>query len=144
MVNVGQLTRERYPGKSVAVGFGTYEGSVTASRAWGDRPERMHVPPAQAGSYDNLMHAAGLERLLVLTQSLRERGAAGALSEWRGQRAIGVVYHPEFEQGNYVPTKLAERYDAYIHIERTRAVKPLAIEPTWTPVSLEQTYPTGY
>lgn len=144
MVNVGQLTRERYPGQSVAVGFGTYEGSVTASRGWGDRPEHMHVRRAQSGSYDNLMHAARMDRLLVLTQALREKGEADPISEWRGQRAIGVVYHPEFEAGNYVPTNLAERYDAYIHIDRTRAVKPLAIEPTWTPVTLDQTYPTGY
>lgn len=144
MVNVGQLTRERYPGQSFAIGFGSYTGSVTASRGWGDRPERMVVPDARAGSYDNLMHAADLDRLPVLTRQLRERGEAGPLSEWRGQRAIGVVYHPEFEAGNYVPTNLAERYDAYIHIDRTRAVKPLAIEPAWTPAPLDQTYPTGY
>jgi erythromycin esterase-like protein len=144
MVNVGQLTRERHPGESVAIGFGSYEGSVTASRGWGDRPEKMQVPRARAGSYDNLMHASGMERLLLLTRGLRERGQAQPFSDWRGQRAIGVVYHPEFEAGNYVPTKLAERYDAYIHIDRTRAVKPLAIEPTWTPAPLDQTYPSGY
>lgn len=144
MVNVGQLTRERHPGESVAIGFGSYEGSVTASRGWGDRPEKMQVPRARAGSYDNLMHASGMERLLLLTRALRERGQAQPFADWRGQRAIGVVYHPEFEAGNYVPTKLAERYDAYIHIDRTRAVKPLAIEPTWTPAPLDQTYPSGY
>lgn len=144
MVNVGQLTRERFPGQSIAIGFGSYEGSVTASRGWGDRPEWMRVPAAQAGSYDNIMHATGMGRLLLLTKPLRESGQADALTDWRGQRAIGVVYHPEFEAGNYVPTNLAERYDAYIHIDRTRAVKPLAIEPTWTPVALDQTYPTGY
>jgi erythromycin esterase-like protein len=144
MVNVGQLTRERHPGESVAIGFGSYEGSVTASRGWGDRPEKMQVPRARAGSYDNLMHASGMERLLLLTRGLRERGQAQPFSDWRGQRAIGVVYHPEFEAGNYVPTKLAERYDAYIHIDHTRAVKPLAIEPTWTPAPLDQTYPSGY
>jgi erythromycin esterase-like protein len=144
MVNVGQLTRERYPGQSLAIGFGTYSGSVTASRGWGDRPERMEVPQAQAGSYDNLMHGTGMERLLLLTGALREQDGAEPLSEWRGQRAIGVVYHPEFEAGNYVPTNLAQRYDAYIHIDHTRAVQPLAIEPTWTPAALDQTYPTGY
>jgi len=144
MVNVGQLTRERFPGQSVAVGFGTFEGSVTASRGWGDGSEWMRVPPAQAGSYDNLLHATGMSRLLLLTKPLRESGQADALSEWRGQRAIGVVYHSEFEAGNYVPTNLASRYDAYIHIDRTQAVKPLAIQPTWTPAAMDQTYPTGY
>lgn len=144
MVNVGQLTRERHPGQSIAIGFGTYEGSVTASRGWGDHPERMAVPPAQRGSYDNAFHGAEIERFLLLLKPLLDRGEAAGLNEWRGQRAIGVVYHPEYESGNYVPTKLASRYDAYIHIDSSRAVKPLAIEPTWTPAPLEQTYPTGY
>lgn len=144
MVNVGQLVRERHPGESVAVGFGTYEGSVTASRAWGDRPERMPVPRARWGSYDNAFHQAALERFLLLLKPLREEGRADGLSGWRGQRAIGVVYHPEYESGNYVPTKLAERYDAYIHIDQTRALRPLGIEPTWTASRVEDTYPSGY
>jgi erythromycin esterase-like protein len=144
MVNVGQLTRERHPGESVAVGFGTYEGSVTASRAWGDRPQRMPVPAAQYGSFDNVFHATQLGRFLLLLSPLREHERADGLNDWRGQRAIGVVYHPEYERGNYVPTRLADRYDAYIHIDWTRAVKPLAIEPIWRQSAVEDTYPTGY
>lgn len=144
MVNVGQLVRQEHPGESVAIGFGTYEGSVTASRAWGDRPERMPVPRAQFGSYDNVFHSVGLDRFLLLLQPLRESGQSGGLGEWRGQRAIGVVYHPEYEAGNYVPTKLAERYDAYIHINQTKALKPLGIEPNWRASRLEDTYPSGY
>lgn len=144
MVNVGQLVRERHPGQSVAVGFGSYEGSVTAARAWGERPQRMNVPKAIAGSYDNVFHQTELERFLLLLKPLRDSGQADGLTEWRGQRAIGVVYHPEYERGNYVPTRLAERYDAYLHIDKTRAVKPLAIEQQWTRPASEETYPTGY
>jgi erythromycin esterase-like protein len=144
MVNIGQLVRERHPGESIAIGFGTYEGTVTASRAWGDRPERMHVPPAMESSYDRVFHATDLGRFLLLLKTLRDAKQADGLNEWRGQRAIGVVYHPEREGGNYVPTQLANRYDAYIHIDRTRAVKPLAIEPHWTIPPMEDTYPTGY
>jgi erythromycin esterase-like protein len=144
MVNVGQLTRERHPDQSVAVGFGTYQGGVTASRGWGDRPERMTVPPARADSYDSAFHSTGMERSLLLLRSLKSAGRADGLNDWRGQRAIGVVYHPEHEAGNYVPTRLADRYDAYIHIDRTRAIKPLRVEPQWVPTPLEQTYPTGY
>jgi erythromycin esterase len=143
MVNVGQLVRERMPGQSVAIGFGTYEGSVTAGRAWGDPPERMVVPRAQRGSYDNLFHGAEMDRFLLPLRSLKEEGRADAFNEWRGQRAIGVVYQPQYEAGNYVPTRLADRYDAYIHIDRTRAVKPLTIDQTWTE-PLQQTYPSGY
>ncbi len=144
MVNVGELTRERHPGQSIAVGFGTYEGSVTASDAWGDRPRHLPVPQAMPESFDNVFHQTGLERFLLLTKPLREHDKADGLNDWRGQRAIGVVYHPEYERGNYVPTMLADRYDAYIHLDRTTAVRPLGIEPSWEgPLSLD-TYPTGY
>jgi erythromycin esterase-like protein len=142
MVNVGQLVRERHPGRSCAIGFGTYEGSVTAARAWGERPQRMMVPRAIAGSYDNIFHQTGMQRFLLIPPE--DADGASGLHDWRGQRAIGVVYHPEYERGNYVPTRLADRYDAYIHIDRTRAVKPLAIEPQLAPAPLEETYPTGY
>ncbi len=50
--------------------------------------------------------------------------------EWvhrrRDHRAIGVVYDPRRERwGNYVPTVLGERYDAFLHIEDTHALQPL-------------------
>lgn len=90
----------------------------------------LPVPPGLPESYDNAFHATDLERFLRLTKPLREQGNADGLNDWRGQRAIGVVYHPEYESGNYVPTKLAERYDAYIHIDQTHAVRPLGTDPT--------------
>jgi len=41
-------------------------------------------------------------------------------------RAIGVMFLPEQErQRNYVPTVLAERYDAFIFIPSSRALSPL-------------------
>jgi len=147
MVNVGQMVRERHPGESIAVGFGTYEGTVAASREWGEYPEAMRVPQAIPGSYDNVFHNVGSDRFLLLLKPLLEHDHADGLNDWRGQRAIGVVYHPEYERGNYVPTELASRYDAYIHINRTRAVKPTNLAfaqhesvPYWN----QETYPTGY
>ncbi|WP_438267822.1 erythromycin esterase family protein [Halomarina pelagica] len=48
--------------------------------------------------------------------------AAGTpLADERGHRAIGVVYHPNREAANYVPTVLPERYDAFVHADETRA-----------------------
>jgi pyruvate dehydrogenase (quinone)/pyruvate oxidase len=44
----------------------------------------------------------------------------------RGHRAIGVVYHPEYERyGNYVPTVLPHRYDAFLFLKETKALQPL-------------------
>jgi hypothetical protein len=37
-----------------------------------------------------------------------------------------VVYRPEAERlGNYVPTVLDERYDAFLYCDRTEALHPL-------------------
>jgi erythromycin esterase len=47
-----------------------------------------------------------------------------------GHRAIGVVYRPQFEQfGNYVPSLIPDRYDAFLFLDRTQALHPLAIHP---------------
>lgn len=124
MINVGQLLRESHGAEVCAIGFGTYEGTVIAGRGWGMPLEAMKVPAAEAGSLEELLHRIGpADKLLLLDeadQALRE--------SWIGHRAIGVVYHPEHERGNYVPTRLAERYDAFIFIDRTTALSPLAVE----------------
>jgi erythromycin esterase-like protein len=146
-INIGQLTRQRHPGEMVSIGFGQYEGSVTASRYWDGPPEYMPVPPGIPGTYDHVFHQTGLDRLLLLLRPLRESLQAGALDEWRGNRAIGVQYHPESERHNYVPTKLASRYDAFVHIDRTKAVKPLdlsAAKPDSVPKWEAESYPAGY
>ena len=68
------------------------------------------------------------------------------LVEWllepRGQRAVGVVYHPEYEwYGNYVPTVLPRRYDAMVHVDESRALVPLRV-PVREKVEAPETFPT--
>jgi erythromycin esterase len=145
MLNVGQVVRERHgrthPALVVIVGFSGHRGSVIAARGWGQPMERMPVPDAMAGSWEDVLHQpeSPAARLLLLHQVADE-------DEWlepRGHRAIGVVYHPRYEQpGNYVPTVLPERYDALIALEETTALHPLhpaRVEPTEIP----ETYPSG-
>lgn len=144
MVNIGQLVRERRPGQSIAVGFGTYTGTVTATAEWGQQPQHMHVPAAPPETYDGVFHDVGLDRFLLLLAPLKESGRARGLDDWRGQRAIGVVYNPQDESENYVPTKLVDRYDAYVHIDRSTAIHPLREEPTWQSPLPMDAYPPGY
>ncbi|GAB3230827.1 hypothetical protein GCM10027346_16790 [Hymenobacter seoulensis] len=125
MVNVGQLAREAYGRENVfAVGFGSYQGSVIASKKWGATPERMTVPEATNGSWENLLHQQlHGENALLFSHELRGHSA---LREPIGHRAIGVVYRPEFERfGNYVPSIVPERYDAFLFLDKTRALHPL-------------------
>ncbi|ASW56530.1 erythromycin esterase family protein [Plantactinospora sp. KBS50] len=140
MVNVGQLARQRHGTDDVVlVGFGTWAGTVIAAPSWGAPPEAMTLPPARDGSVEQQLHERLPERaLLVFDAADRTRGwLAGDLDH----RAVGVVYDPSFEAwGNYVPTRLAQRYDAFLWCDQTTALHPLAA--TRRAGELE-TYPSG-
>jgi len=141
MVNIGQLVRERRNGVGVVlVGFGSQRGSVIAGRQWDAPMERMDVPEAREGSWENLFHnVLGDDRLMILTGSVAE--ISETFRRTRGHRAIGVVYNPEYEQlGNYVPTPLSRRYDAFIYLDETEALHPLYIQPEPS-IEPSETYP---
>ncbi|MFC7157393.1 erythromycin esterase family protein [Halomarina halobia] len=138
-LNIGQLARERHGADETAlVGFGSYEGSVIAADAWGSPMEEMSVPEARRGSHEELFHRAGARNRLLLSDDL---AADTALAESRGHRAIGVVYHPDREAANYVPTVLPDRYDAFVHLDETRALHPLHTHADRETVP--ELYPTG-
>jgi erythromycin esterase-like protein len=127
MVNVGQLLRERHGDDDVVlVGMGGYRGGVIAAEAWGAQMERLTVPEARRGSLEALLHAeVGHDALVVVPAGERP----GWLTRRLDHRAIGVVYRPEREKwGNYVPTVLGERYDAFLWFEDTEPVRPLHLE----------------
>lgn len=139
-INIGQLARERYGAdRVVLVGFGTHRGMVVAGDAWGAPMQRMTVPPARRGSLEAALHdSAPPQALFVFPRD----GQPHLLTEEIDHRAIGVVYHPDREAwGNYVPTVLGGRYDAFAWFDETQGVVPLrtrradAMEP--------ETYPAG-
>lgn len=88
--------------------------------------ERMRVPNAWEGSWEDAFRRTGRgDQYLLLKPS-----APDIFLESRGHRAIGVVYDPQRERyGNYVPTVLPRRYDAFVYLEETRALHPLHLEP---------------
>jgi erythromycin esterase-like protein len=132
-LNLGQLARERHGEENVMlVGFGTHHGEVIAARAWDAPMQVMRVPPGARGSLEDVLH--GEDKILLL------EGAAGPEAPV-GHRAIGVVYHPERDWLQYVPTVVSRRYDAFLFVDETRAVRPLrmAADLAETP----ETYPWG-
>jgi erythromycin esterase-like protein len=140
MVNVGQLVREgRAANEVVAVGFGSHRGTVIAAQAWDAPMEVMQVPPARDDSWEDLLHqAVGGDHMLILTDGHQPNEI---FRRPRGHRAIGVVYDPAFEYlGNYVPTSLSRRYDAFIYLDETTALHPLHMEPEFT-AEPPETYP---
>jgi erythromycin esterase-like protein len=142
MVNVGQLVRQQHEDAGVVlVGFGSYRGSVIAAEQWGAPMQRLTVPPARQRSWEEILHHGGEhDRLLIFRGDGND---ADELLEPRGHRAIGVVYHPEWEYyGNYVPTVMPERYDAFLYFDTTQALHPLHMKAE-VGEEVPETYPSG-
>lgn len=141
MVNIGQLAREQYGvNKVYLTGFATYTGKVIAGEAWGAPMEEMEVPQAREGSIEYELHEEDTDDryLLFNTEDLQRKYETSIR-----HRAIGVVYDPERErQGNYVPTKLSQRYDAFVFLDQTKALHPLHLKPHDEKVP--ETYPFGF
>lgn len=123
MVNIGQLAREEYGEEDVYLaGFASYKGTVIAGNEWGARMKVMIVPEARDGSIEAILHKKNTDSVYILfskeSDSLYETSVK--------HRAIGVVYDPAKEKyGNYVPSVLSQRYDAFIYFDKTRALHPL-------------------
>src|SRR5258708_32865663 len=143
LVDVGQLVRQRYGSDGgVIVGFGTHRGTVIAATEWGEPMEGMRVPPARAGSLEDMLEDAAVGDSLMIFDD-QENGGIPGLEKPIGHRAIGVVYDPDRERwGNYVPTIVPGRYDAFIYVDDTRALDPLHM-PAQTDGDAPETDPSG-
>lgn len=142
-VNLGGLARQSYGNDNVAlIGFGTYQGEVLAGYAWGAPEQTMPLPPAQAGSYEHAFHQAALRKNVEKFFVLLEDRSHTPFAQRLGHRAVGVVFDPRHEQrGNYVPTELSKRYDAFVFVDKTHALKSL--HAVFVHGEFPETWPTG-
>jgi erythromycin esterase-like protein/predicted phosphoribosyltransferase len=139
-LNVGQLVRERHAGACRSIGFTTYTGTVTAADDWGAPVQRKRVRPALSDSVEELFHEVGEKEFFLSFGS--EPEAAEALRAARLERAIGVIYRPQTErQSHYFRARVADQFDAVIHIDGTRALEPLERTARWDEGEVPQTYP---
>ncbi len=139
MLNVGQLLNEQHKNEVYSIGFGSYEGSVVAGYKWGDEMHVVHAPKAAEGSWEHFLHGQSpRDRIIFMGDEMKKVFGRKVY----GHRAIGVVYDPRHERrGNYVPSILPMRYDAFIYIDRTTALNPLHIKPNGH--EIPETYPFG-
>jgi erythromycin esterase-like protein/predicted phosphoribosyltransferase len=141
-LNVGQLVRERHPGQCRLIGFTTYTGTVTAADDWDAPADRKVVRPALPKSVEELFHQVGSKEFLLWFDLAPS--AAEVLHGARLERAIGVIYRPQTErQSHYFQARLADQFDAVIHIDETRAVEPLERTARWERGEAPETYPFG-
>lgn len=143
-LSIGGLAREIHGPSNVAlVGFGSYEGSVTASYMWNGPILQYDVPEARPGTIEHACHHAissvGHENFYFLIDPSDHNSILNTVV---GHRAIGVVYDPELEhRGNFVPTSISNRYDAFIYLDRTNALTPLGVP--FDKRKFPETYPFG-
>jgi erythromycin esterase-like protein len=134
-LNLGQLVRESHGAETLLVGFTTHTGTVTAASKWGGSAERKRVRRALPGSWEELLHERALPRFWLEPTNLPGR---------RLERAIGVIYQPETERiSHYFHARLADQFDAVIHIDETHALEPLERNSEWVAGELPETYPSG-
>lgn len=131
--------REQYGKDAVLVGFSTYTGTVTAASNWDAPAERKRVRPAIEDSYESLFHLTAIPCFL-----LNLRGAdwlSAVLNQIGLERAIGVIYLPESERvSHYFYARIADQFDAVIHLDQTRAVEPPERPSQWE-TGEPETYP---
>jgi erythromycin esterase len=123
---------------SHTIHFASYEGTVIAGRDWGSKMTEMTLPPAQKSSIEYMLHKESSDNRLLLFD---DPGLKEMFNDFMGHRAIGVVYNPEYDNHQYVPTLLPYRYDALIYLDKTTALHPLHIEPNG--IEVPETYPFG-
>jgi len=141
-INLGQLLNEKHKEKGViALGFGSNEGTVIAASQWGEKAREIQTPIAKKGSWENILNESlSSKNGYILLNKLKNKSV---LQKPIGHRAIGVVYHPENEiYGNYVPSILPMRYDAFIYLNKTKALHALDVK---TDIhQIPETYPYGF
>ena len=99
-------------------------------KRWGDKMEEMKVPSAISESWDSILHnikndytiansyTNNNNKLIIFSHTdddinnkieNENDNSSNKINngKWRGQRAIGVVYNPQYEKyGNYVSTDI--------------------------------------
>ena len=137
MINMGQLAREDYGAQNVyLVGFASYQGTVIAGQEWGAPMKVLQVPEAKKDSIEHILHNENPANRYIIFGEENDR----LYNKPINHRAIGVVYNPANERyGNYVPSLLSRRYDAFIFLDKTTALHPIHLHPD--PHKLPATYP---
>jgi erythromycin esterase-like protein len=125
--NIGELCREHFGDRAVAIGFGTDHGTVAAASHWDGPMEVKEVRPAHPKSYGALCRETDLPAFLLDVRAEGRDELRDVLSEPRLERFIGVIYRPETELvSHYSRAELARQFDAYVWFEQTRAVRAIA------------------
>jgi erythromycin esterase len=121
--NIGELTRKHFGMDQIfLIGFTTHKGKVQAGAQWGGARQVMKVREAPRNSLEGILHRTGFESFFLLFDD-EDRNNKDFMKPL-GNRAIGVIYNPQYDSQQYVQTIVPMRYDALIFFDSTTELKP--------------------
>ncbi|RBQ68097.1 hypothetical protein FVER14953_08188 [Fusarium verticillioides] len=121
-LNTGQLCKERSGVQAVSIGTGTNTGTVAAAQDWDGNMNIMELQPGLPGSYEELMHVAGIDNIVLdLRKGKCDEKLPKTLNEKRLERLIGVLYRPEMAKAShYLYAVLPEQFDGFIWFDKSK------------------------
>ena len=122
---LGQRARERYRRNAFLVSFSTYRGSMVAAPRRGDeRPRRVELRPAPAGSLEAMLHDLGLPSFCLPLRDASERLRL-VLREPYFERMVDGIYDPEAAPDQPLRARVVDQFDALVHFDQTRSLEPM-------------------
>jgi erythromycin esterase-like protein len=144
-LNLGQLCKERFGVQALSIGTGTNTGTVAAAQNWDGDMNGMELQQGLPGSYEELMHAAGIDNFVLdLRKGKCDERLREILNEKRLERFIGVLYRPETEKAShYSYAVLPEQFDGFIWFDKSKHVGTLEVHQPKSPREYHETWPFG-
>ncbi|TCD67007.1 hypothetical protein EIP91_000627 [Steccherinum ochraceum] len=159
-INVGQRCRELFGAENVFnIGFLTDQGTVTAAYEWDEPPRLLTLNPPISQSIEKVFNETTEGDGYIITHRIEDTPEGESkkvevnkevnefLNKPRYQRFIGVLYKTATEiPSHYTKCRVADQYDAVVHIKKTRGIQPLEPEDEFkgmTRGDLDMTYPFG-
>jgi erythromycin esterase-like protein len=144
-LNLGQLCKEAYGPRALSIGCFTHAGTVAAASRWDGDMRIMRVRPGLPGSYEQLLHAAGIPRFAL---DLWERSCnpelRAVLLKKRLERFIGVIYRPDTEkESHYSSAVLPEQFDGLVWFDETRHVGAMQVHQQHISDVFDEAWPFG-
>src|SRR5260221_3149442 len=118
--SVGEILKTKMGNNKVfSVGFGTNKGFVLAGYYWSAPLQKIEVPPARPGSWENILHELNPDDKIILSKDLKNNKA---MNQWIAIRSIGAAYSNNAIYGEAI---ISRRFDAFVYIDSTTALRPI-------------------
>jgi erythromycin esterase-like protein len=106
--------------------------------------DTAHPVTGAATDYDPLLELIGDTGFVLIGEASHGTHEFYRQRAPQLERAIGLIYLPETERwSHYFHARLADQFDAVIHIDETWAAEPLERTAGWKRGELPEMFPTG-